>query len=124
MLKMRYCMQKFVKVLLKSEDLNQVRGYGNVAEPGAISIAAPPRSSQAGKISPSTSADDISSFNNDASNDFYSCQVGAKALAAMQNGGTETQQQFVVYPTMNGIPMVVAADMSKVVSNDLVKNLS
>ena len=31
----------------------------------------------------------------------------------MQNGGTETQQQFVVYPTMNGIPMVVAADMSK-----------
>lgn len=47
-------------------------------------------------------------------------QVGAKALAAMQSGGAvggagpESSQQFVVYPTMSGIPMVVAADLTKV----------
>ena len=41
-------------------------------------------------------------------------QVGAKALAALQNGGGESSQQLMVYPTMSGIPMVVAADLAKV----------
>ena len=41
----------------------------------------------------------------------------------MQNGGTETQQQFVVYPSMNGIPMVVAADMAKVVFNTFAQKI-
>ena len=44
----------------------------------------------------------------------YNLQVGAKALAALQSGGGESSQQLMVYPTMSGIPMVVAADLSKV----------
>jgi len=41
-------------------------------------------------------------------------QVGARALAALQQGvdpnGINQQQQFLVYPTVGGIPMIISTD--------------
>lgn len=41
-------------------------------------------------------------------------QVGARALAALQQGvdptGMSNQQQFLVYPTVGGIPMIISTD--------------
>ena len=53
-------------------------------------------------------------------------QVGARALAALQQGVDPSglnQQQFLVYPTVGGIPMIISTDPAQQALTKVGENL-